>query len=287
MTYRNPVPRIASTTAELLVCLCLAIFATRTIAADQAEKQLAKRPSSKAISEAVSVAAELYSDRITKAREPVEKVELAQELIRTGKETQDDPAAQFALFYVARNLAVDAENWSLAMAAIAAVVERFLPPGELSPAEQVKRGDWLCDKAKKSRSKKDKLALRLEAAEWYLYAKSAPKKLAGKLAEKRLEELQAAFGVDRCKDADLRLLIGTWEVKSAGGYNARWTFLPDGTVVSTRGTRKGTWSIRPEAVHITWGKKAWDTFHRPLNANRTSGDSWGGKGVVTAIKVVQ
>jgi hypothetical protein len=84
---------------------------------------------------------------------------------------------------------------------------------------------------------------------------------------------------------DSAILLGKWRVSSAGGYHAAWTFLENGVVLSTAGSKKGTWRMEKTAVHIAWEAQAWDTFNRPLNVGRTTGDSWLGKAAIVAVKI--
>ena len=42
--------------------------------------------------------------------------------------------------------------------------------------------------------------------------------------------------------------------------------MKDGVVLSTNGTKQGTWKLAETVVHVTWIAQAWDTFNRPLNA---------------------
>ena len=120
----------------------------------------------------------------------------------------------------------------------------------------------------------------------YLYARRDDSGLQGRIADNRLNELEKSLRWSNNTDNDLKILIGTWEVKSTSGYHAQWTFFADETVRSTKGA-KGTWFIGPGVVHISWGKKTWHTFHRPLNVNGTSVDSRDGTEIITAIKIVR
>ena len=243
------------------------------------------RPSNEAVIQARSMAVELYKDRIAEARKPAEKSALSWEIVRVAVETQDDPAAQYFLLYAARNLAADAKDWPLTMESIVAIVERFLPVKSLSIDAWIKRGDDLCAEAKQ-KTGRQRLELHLWAAECYLYARRDDSGLQGRIADKRLAELEKTLGWPNKTDNDLKVLIGTWNVAATSGYHASWTFFADGTVRSTKGA-KGTWFFGPGVVHISWGNKTWHKLHRPLNVNGTSVDSRDGIEIITAIKTVR
>lgn len=245
------------------------------------------RPSDEAVAKAKSVATELYSDQITKARNLVEKTALARELVRVARETKDDPAAQYALFYVARNTAAVAKDWPLTMEAIAAIVERFQPAASLSADDQIKRGDDLCARAK-NKTGRQRLAFQLWAAEYYMYAQRDGAGLYRQLAEKRLTELVESFEKKQNDNTDMKILIGTWKVQTGETYHGFWTFFPDGRVESNpdkKGGLKGTWTVGATEIRIKWNKKGWETFHRPLDVKGTTGDSWVGAGIIKAQKV--
>jgi hypothetical protein len=86
--------------------------------------------------------------------------------------------------------------------AIAAIVERFEATGPMDAAGQVERGDELCASAEGgTRGKKlalqlkpaDRLALQLEAAEWYVRAKNQSKGLYRRLVELNFRRFSDGF----------------------------------------------------------------------------------------------
>ncbi len=87
-------------------------------------------------------------------------------------------------------------------------------------------------------------------------------------------------------EAELRALVGVWQVNLRGGYSGRWTFLADGTCRATHGASSGTWRFESDRVFIQWDNgDAWDAFDRPIDASRPlKGDSWSGDDALRASK---
>jgi len=102
------------------------------------------------------------------------------------------------------------------------------------------------------------------------------------LIEKRLAAGKAT-AKETDKDADLKLLVGTWEIQAR--RKAIWQFSPDGRLLQD-GKTPGRWTANKMAVKITWkhNAKAWDILKRPITKNAV-GDSWLGKGLIRATKV--
>lgn len=149
------------------------------------------------------------------------------------------------------------------------------------------------DAAKAPRSD-ERLRLESEAAEWYAYARPTATGINLLLIEKRLTvEKEAATVVKVAKaatktekDADLKLLIGTWNVDVGKEWHAKWTFFADGTVNSTSGISLGKWIADAKHVKIMWNDTKWESFARPIRRNIVAGDSQEfGKGSVSATKV--
>ena len=162
------------------------------------------QPDAKAVATARAEIDELYAKELAKAKTAADKSALARDLLRTASETDDDPAAQFALMHLARELAIQATDRRRAMETVEAVVLRFTAADPADPKTWIKRGDEAMERAAKladldklpgvrvvhDRTKGNEcLAIQLEAAEWYLRAKQAGKGLLRRVAEKRLESI--------------------------------------------------------------------------------------------------
>ncbi len=258
-----------------------AIVAASALLGAPQEKQI-PWPTADAVAKARRDVAELYGDRLAKAKKPCDKVALGRELLKVAGETADDSAAQFTLCYTARNLGVEAKDWALTAEAIAAVVNRFKVEKPTEPAEQIRRGDALCEEAKKKKATADRLAARLEAAEWYSRAKQTGKGLQVEIADRRLADLVELVGCRKNGD-DLRLLVGTWDVQVGDKYRGTWEFRSDGTVLKD-GRSPGKWTADSRQLKIVWDDNAWESFFRPLNAAGTKGDSIHGAGILRAQK---
>ena len=63
-----------------------------------------------------------------------------------------------------------------------------------------------------------------------------------------------------------------------------WNFYEDGTATGGNGKTRGTWTIRNKEVRIEWTPKYWATFHRPIDKNGTTGDSWDGVNLIRASR---
>lgn len=171
------------------------IAASALLGAPQ-EKQVAW-PSADAVAKARSDVAELYGDRLAKAKKPCDKTALGAELLKVAAETSDDPAAQFTLYYTARNLGIEAKDWALTMAAVAAIVDRFKIDGPAEPAEQVRRGDAFWDEVRKKKTATERLTTQLEAAEWYMRAKQHANGLQTRIADRRLADVAKSLGWEK------------------------------------------------------------------------------------------
>jgi len=69
--------------------------------------------------------AEIYKSDYDKAKTPFERVALAKKLIEVGNDTKDDAAAQFVLWRIAKDIAVRAADYDLAVSAISKLNDRF------------------------------------------------------------------------------------------------------------------------------------------------------------------
>ena len=146
------------------------------------------RPSQDAIAKAEEKAREVYKGDLTKANKPSEKAALARELMTAADGAGQDDASRLALLTMTRDLAVDAEDSRLAMAAVAAMVSRFQPDGPTDPKEQIERGNTTWKEADAALADK-RLRLQVQAAEWYLRAQPAATGFDKITIEKRLAEL--------------------------------------------------------------------------------------------------
>jgi hypothetical protein len=89
----------------------------------------------------------------------------------------------------------------------------------------------------------------------------------------------------RMKEKIITTLCGTWKAAVGDSVRPRWTFYRDGTVISTFGIKQGTWAIETTSIRMTWNDQCWETLNLPLDVAHTTGDSWIGKGAVTAVKL--
>ena len=160
--------------------------------------------------------------------------------------------------------------------------------GVTDGAEQVKLADawWELADKKNHLAKKNVLS---HAA--YCYQESVPRLtgLVKEKVEKRLAKLSAAgIGASDGRasqpaNPEITLLLGEWDI-AYWSYRGTWTFLKDGRVLSTNGPKEGKWSLEKSRVLIQWTEKAWDSFHRPLDSVKATGDSSLGMKLINAKK---
>jgi len=86
----------------------------------------------------------------------------------------------------------------------------------------------------------------------------------------------------------LKSLIGKWKVTVGSSSPAEWIFNEDGTIESSNsgGVLSARWKAEEKRVFIQWNETAWESLNLPINPDETKGDSWQGKGLVTARKEV-
>ena len=85
---------------------------------------------------------------------------------------------------------------------------------------------------------------------------------------------------------DFDELLGRWSVTNTKtNQRSEWTFNDDGTVSPAPPGKTNVWWLESDCVRIRWYSGLWDTFHRPLNALGTRGDSHAGKGTISARKI--
>ena len=146
------------------------------------------RPAKEAIAKAEEKVRDVYKGDLAKANKPSEKAALATALMISAGGVGQDDASRLVLLTMARDLAVDANDASLAMKALTALVNRFQPDGPTDVKEQIERGNvpW---KAAETAPAERRLQLQIKAAEWYLYAKPAATGVDETLIAKRLAEL--------------------------------------------------------------------------------------------------
>ncbi|HWC88695.1 MAG TPA: hypothetical protein VG433_03550, partial [Pirellulales bacterium] len=82
-------------------------------------------PEGPALEQARKTVKDVYGDEINQARQPDEKAALAKKLIEQGEQTQDNPAAQYALLDQARQLAIAAADMKRIEWSVAAISQRF------------------------------------------------------------------------------------------------------------------------------------------------------------------
>lgn len=85
-------------------------------------------PSEEQITKATSLVKDLFKDDFTGAKQPAEKVALANKLMSQAAQTTDDPAAQFVLYREASELAAQGARIDLAFQAIDQIGQRIDTP---------------------------------------------------------------------------------------------------------------------------------------------------------------
>ncbi|NLF09221.1 MAG: hypothetical protein GX594_14780 [Pirellulaceae bacterium] len=283
--------RNGSTIAEMLVVLCVVMLGlvmvspaggpsatTCTAAAAEPSEPAAKqpRPAGDALAAADKSVRELFADRLERARLPADRAKLACELLEIAQAPADSIAAErYALLLLARETAVEGRDRAAAFAASRLIAEGYMPAAADTADEQFDAAQELWRLAERIRDAGQQLKLQAAAAELYYYALPGLDGLKKVIAEKNVadevKETRQTSKKRDAKDADLKLLLGTWVVKSSGGYAGRWTFHPDGRVVAERQTT-GVWRYDADFVKVIWQSGAWETFARPINPNGTKGN---------------
>jgi hypothetical protein len=206
---------------------------------------LAPRPSRDAIAKAAAKVREVYKANLEKAYEPKEKAALAGEFLKTADAVDHDDASRLALLLLATSLAVDAGDAPLAMRAVAASVGRFEPDGPADPKEQIERGNALWKEGDAAGADK-RLALRVQAAAWYLRAKASASGFDKAMIEKRLGELGAP-------------------ALSPAAHAARVTAQPDAKktfLVTYRQNGVKGKPVHTDEIHAASAQDAKDEFHK-------------------------
>jgi len=218
------------------------------------------RPARDAIAKAKEKAREVYKADLAKANQPSEKAALARELLTAADGVGQDDASRLVLLTMARDLAVDADDASLAVKAVAAMVRRFQPDGPADPKEQIERGNAPWKEAETASADK-RLRLKVQAAEWYLRAKPATTGLDKTMIEKRLAELGGADTSGGQRAA----LVAIWEhyVQGRNGRhqppNALQLF-SDGNFKAARAPAgPSTWEKKGSTLILRWGSGSVDT----------------------------
>lgn len=156
----------------------------------------------------------------------------------------------------------------------------------------------LMERAQDGLTKEQKKTLKLlDAAQSDETKKS---NVAGALAIKaKIDEMTAVIAEVTAAQQRLaaqRNIVGSWNVMVQGDdgrYKGVWTFTADGRVLETRQTwdgepladKEASYQILENRVLITLPDPAhWNAFHFPIDPKRTIGDSWKGKGRLTAVK---
>ncbi len=236
-------------------------------------------PSQEAVKKAEKALDYIYAAEMKAARTPTLQCKLADDFLAAA-ETMEDAATRFILLRRAQSLGAKAGDTHLAIEATEKLVASFLAAGLNTPEEQFQKAEKLWKKAKGS-SGLARREIQIEAVEWYLRAKPHLSELSRLYIDKRI----VSFDFAGASNADLKLLVGVWDVHVGNDFRSTWTFYPDGTVSSTNGAPKGSWTAESDRIKIVWNEKAWDCLSRPLNPNGVTGDSWAGVGIVRAKKV--
>ena len=264
--------------AELLVALCVAVMATSVAAAD-----LLPRPDAAAVKASKAEVRDIFKADYADADLPSEKAKLAREFLRIAADTSKE-SDRFALLVLARDLAIDGRDRETATAASVAIAERYEPDGPTDGKEQFEKAQGLWSESLKAGSI-DKRQLQAIAAEWYAYARPTATGIDKLLIEKRLAAGKAT-AKETDKDADLKLLVGTWDVRNdKEHWRNAWTFTADGLFYGNTRLR-GKWKATSDEIMVLWDENpnAWVKFSRKISREMT-GDSWLGLGIIEAKKI--
>jgi len=143
-------------------------------------------PTGPALAAAEADVREVFGNRLRAADTDRERVELARRLIETAGGSR--PAARYALLERARDLAIEAGDAAVGVAAVEGLVRGFAPQTPRDAASWASEGHHLWNLAGHKRPA-DRLRTQLEAAECYLRALPDLTSLNRTAAEGRLREL--------------------------------------------------------------------------------------------------
>jgi type II secretory pathway pseudopilin PulG len=189
--YRKP---RAFTLVELLIVVTISLAIGESAIAD-----LLPRPDAAEVEQATKMIQEMFKMEL--ANSQGQKPELPKEFIKLAEEA-DVKAEQFALLTMARDMAISYRNVATAFEATIAIAERFQPEtgGPTDGSEQFKKAQELWNKSEKLKNETQKtgtrhkvvnndewLRSRVEAAEWYAYARPHVTGLSKAMCEKRLK----------------------------------------------------------------------------------------------------
>ena len=107
------------------VCVGLLLLAATPGLTQDAEKKTPV-PADAAQAAATKLVKEVYGDEYAKAKTTTEKQALAKTLLNKANETKDDPASQFVLLRLAKDIAAQAGDGQMAFQAIDEMAETFL-----------------------------------------------------------------------------------------------------------------------------------------------------------------
>ncbi|MCX5662583.1 MAG: hypothetical protein NTW19_23120 [Planctomycetota bacterium] len=113
--------------------LFVLIFALAGRASGETVAERVPTPDTAAQREALKVALDVYKAEIAKAKRFEEKVAVSRKLLQAGNETQNDPAGRYALYVLARDVAVDAGSIDGTLAALQAMAAGYA--GDPLPAK--------------------------------------------------------------------------------------------------------------------------------------------------------
>jgi WD40 repeat protein len=109
-----------------LVPVLLALAVAAFLQADENEKT--RIPSKEEQAGAHALILEIFKEDLANAKEPAAKAKLAGTLLQQGKESKDDPANRYMLYRMARDLAAQAGDASLALGAVEELARGFTVP---------------------------------------------------------------------------------------------------------------------------------------------------------------
>jgi hypothetical protein len=261
---------------RLILPSIVLLFTALVAAAEEPVKPL-PRPEGELLAKADKEVRELFADKLQATRLPADRAKLAKELLAIAAEPDTSmPNERFALCVLVRDLAVAGRDKPTAFAASNIIAENYRCGGSSNADDLFGEAQELWSRSEKTRDTGDQLELQAKAAELYYLALPCLDGLKKVIAEKRLEvedknDSKVEKRITKKNNADLKLLIGTWNVKSSSGYSGQWTFYANGKVVALNQTY-GVWQFDSEKVKITWKSGAWETFNRPIDPKNTKGD---------------
>lgn len=256
----------------------LALFVVASVAAGE----MPRIPTGDVLVQAKASVNTVYGEDIKHATNAEARATLARRMLKVAGD-EKSPFVRYALLDQAKDLALDAGDAMVAYEIVETIVGGFASAEEKGGRKWIAEGDQLRQQARKEPSARAKLETRLRAAECYLRSNPSATGLEKEYVEKKISEL-ALDGLGK-KDADLRLLVGTWDVTASNGYAGKWTFSPDGKVSNGAGGN-GKWIVEPARVKIVWGESCWETFNRPIKPTGVIGESCIKDKVIRAHRVI-